>query len=110
MFLLAGRKRKKCRTSTYLLSTDPTDLCRAGRAALASLRSNLLGTAWRLGGLARQGPDLACVLYQPNVLGLAGPRRMTVLLPSQSRHGDTRYSGAAPTSNLSLFKFQKHFI
>ena len=28
VFLLAGRKRKKCTTSTYLLTTDPTDLSR----------------------------------------------------------------------------------
>lgn len=30
VFLLAGRKRKKSATSNYLISTDPTDLSRAG--------------------------------------------------------------------------------
>merc|ERR1712018_640068 len=44
IFLLAGLKRKKCSTSTYVLSTDPTDLSRQGNSTLASVRSNLLGT------------------------------------------------------------------
>ena len=39
-FLLAGRKRKKCSTSTYVLSTDPTDLSRQGSSTLATLRSD----------------------------------------------------------------------
>lgn len=39
IFLLAGRKRKKCSTSTYVLSTDPTDLSRQGSSTLATLRS-----------------------------------------------------------------------
>ena len=38
IFLLAGRKRKKCSTSTYVLSTDPTDLSRQGKSTLATLR------------------------------------------------------------------------
>ena len=38
IFLLAGRKRKKCSTSTYVLSTDPTDLSRQGSSTLATLR------------------------------------------------------------------------
>lgn len=44
VFLLAGRKRKKSTTSNYLISTDPTDLSRAGEAFIGKLRSNLLGT------------------------------------------------------------------
>ena len=38
IFLLAGRKRKKCSTSTYVLSTDPTDLSRQGDSTLATVR------------------------------------------------------------------------
>ena len=38
IFLLAGRKRKKCSTSTYVLSTDPTDLSRQGNSTLATVR------------------------------------------------------------------------
>jgi len=44
VFLLAARKRKKSTTSNYLISTDPTDLSRAGESFVGKLRSNLLGT------------------------------------------------------------------
>lgn len=37
-FLLAARKRKKSRSSNYLLSTDPTDLSREGDSYIAKLR------------------------------------------------------------------------
>jgi len=48
MFLLAGRKRKKCSTSTYLLSTDPTDLSRDASSAVATVRSNMMGTGFTI--------------------------------------------------------------
>lgn len=48
VFLMAGRKRKKVSTSTYQISTDPTDLSKGGQSAIASLRSNVMGTAFIL--------------------------------------------------------------
>jgi len=117
VFLLAGRKRKKCSTSTYLLSTDPTDLSRDGESAVASLRSNVMGTAftlsqgdqgdrthspghsltpsrpcsssggssspasWEGRGEEGWGQERGAVLYKPNVLGISGPRKMSVILP-----------------------------
>ncbi|MGH0163760.1 UNVERIFIED_CONTAM: hypothetical protein FKN15_051938, partial [Acipenser sinensis] len=44
VFLLAGRKRKKSKTSNYLISIDPTDLSRGGESFIGKLRSNLMGT------------------------------------------------------------------
>ena len=44
VFLLAGRKRKKSATSNYLITTDPTDLSRAGESFVGKLRSNMMGT------------------------------------------------------------------
>ncbi|ELV09172.1 Tubby-related protein 3 [Tupaia chinensis] len=44
VFLLAGRKRKKSKTSNYLISTDPTDLSREGESYVGKVRSNLMGT------------------------------------------------------------------
>jgi hypothetical protein len=38
IFLLAGRKRKKSKTSNYLISTDPTDLSREGDSYIGKLR------------------------------------------------------------------------
>lgn len=37
-FLLAGRKRKKSKTSNYLISVDPTDLSREGESFIGKLR------------------------------------------------------------------------
>ncbi|KAG7261232.1 hypothetical protein CRUP_032525 [Coryphaenoides rupestris] len=38
VFLLAGRKRKKCGTSNYLISIDATDLSRGGENFVGKLR------------------------------------------------------------------------
>ncbi|CAL8305321.1 unnamed protein product [Boreogadus saida] len=91
---MAGRKRKKCKTSNYLISIDPTDLSRETHSYIGKLRSNILGTRFSVydGGenpekkpfvkeceAVRQ--ELAAVCYEKNVLGLKGPRKMTVIIP-----------------------------
>ncbi|KAL5010213.1 hypothetical protein ScPMuIL_012518 [Solemya velum] len=91
-FLLAGRKRKKSKTSNYLLSTDPTDLSRTGEAFVGKLRSNLLGTQFTLfdsGSNPKKGGDgsrkeLVAVAYETNVLGFKGPRKMTIIIPGMN--------------------------
>ncbi|KAF7278168.1 tub domain-containing protein ktub [Rhynchophorus ferrugineus] len=94
--LLAARKRKKSATSHYVISADPTDLSRRGSGIVGKLRSNALGTrfqAWagknppntKIEGDEPDGhikEELAAVLYDANVLGFKGPRRMTVLVPA----------------------------
>lgn len=99
VFLLAGRKRKKSTTSNYLISTDPTDLSRNAESYVGKLRSNLLGTQFTVfdngisprrsssanreeGKMPRQ--ELAAVVYDTNVLGFKGPRKMTVILPGMT--------------------------
>uniref|UniRef100_UPI00398F76F3 tubby-related protein 3-like isoform X2 n=1 Tax=Pristiophorus japonicus TaxID=55135 RepID=UPI00398F76F3 len=97
LFLLAGRKRKKSKTSNYLISVDATDLSREAESYVGKLRSNLMGTkftiydngvnpAKAIGLLdetnARQ--ELAAICYETNVLGFKGPRKMTVVIPGMS--------------------------
>ncbi|KAJ8675288.1 hypothetical protein QAD02_011074 [Eretmocerus hayati] len=98
VFLLAGRKRKRSKTSNYLISTDPTDLSRGGEAYIGKLRSNLLGTQFTVydNGYSQLKDDkredrrphpreeLAAVMYDTNVLGFKGPRRMTVVIPGMT--------------------------
>uniref|UniRef100_A0A915PZU7 Tubby C-terminal domain-containing protein n=1 Tax=Setaria digitata TaxID=48799 RepID=A0A915PZU7_9BILA len=92
IFLLAARKRKKSTTANYLISIDPTDLRRYGNSFVGKVRSNALGThftlydngenpkkSWVIGNSVRQ--ELAAVIYDTNVLGFKGPRKMTVLIP-----------------------------
>nr|XP_045001839.1 tubby protein homolog isoform X6 [Jaculus jaculus] len=98
VFLLAGRKRKKSKTSNYLISVDPTDLSRGGDSYIGKLRSNLMGTKFTIydngvnpqkassstleSGALRQ--ELAAVCYETNVLGFKGPRKMSVIVPGMN--------------------------
>ncbi|XP_077015527.1 LOW QUALITY PROTEIN: tubby-related protein 1 [Tamandua tetradactyla] len=97
VFLLAGRKRKRSKTANYLISSDPTNLSRGGENFTGKLRSNLLGNRFtvfdngqnphRRGRSADVGSlrqELAAVIYETNMLGFRGPRRMTVIIPGMS--------------------------
>uniref|UniRef100_A0A8C9R2E0 TUB like protein 1b n=1 Tax=Scleropages formosus TaxID=113540 RepID=A0A8C9R2E0_SCLFO len=96
VFLLAGRKRKKSTTSNYLISIDPTDLSRGGENYVGKLRSNLMGTKFTvfdnalhpdraLPDLSNARQELAAIIYETNVLGMKGPRRMTVIIPGMNK-------------------------
>uniref|UniRef100_A0A3Q3VY03 Tubby-like protein n=1 Tax=Mola mola TaxID=94237 RepID=A0A3Q3VY03_MOLML len=98
VFLLAGRKRKKSKTSNYLISVDATDLSREGESFIGKLRSNLMGTKFTVydngrnpsknpGALLEESnmrQELAAVCYETNVLGFKGPRKMTVIVPGMN--------------------------
>lgn len=95
VFLLAARKRKKSATSNYLISVDPTDLSRGGESFVGKLRSNLLGTAFTVYDSGEKAgrnsekrsarSEVAAVVYETNVLGFKGPRKMTVILPAMTK-------------------------
>uniref|UniRef100_UPI00398F612F tubby protein n=1 Tax=Pristiophorus japonicus TaxID=55135 RepID=UPI00398F612F len=97
VFLLAGRKRKKSKTSNYLISIDPTDLSRGGESFVGKLRSNLMGTKFTVydnGVNPEKGSssldacnlrqELAAICYETNVLGFKGPRKMSVIIPGMN--------------------------
>ncbi|XP_014352272.1 tubby protein homolog isoform X1 [Latimeria chalumnae] len=95
VFLLAGRKRKKSKTSNYLISVDPTDLSRGGGNFIGKLRSNLMGTKFTVfnngsspdrthGDSASVRQELAAIVYETNVLGFKGPRKMIVIIPGMN--------------------------
>ncbi|XP_068598790.1 tubby-related protein 1 [Brachionichthys hirsutus] len=98
-FLLAGRKRKKSATSNYLISTDATDLSRGRENFVGKLRSNLMGTKFTvfdnalnperaLPDLSNARQELAGIIYETNVLGMKGPRRMTVIIPGMNKDNE----------------------
>ncbi|CAO2632883.1 Tubby-related protein 2 [Lemmus lemmus] len=93
-FLLAGRRRKRSKTSNYLISLDPKDMSRNGNNFIGKVRSNFLGTKYTIfdNGVnpernfwipdnARIREELGVVCYEINVLGFHGPRKMSVILP-----------------------------
>ncbi|XP_078496036.1 uncharacterized protein LOC100181434 isoform X1 [Ciona intestinalis] len=97
IFILAGRKRKRSKTSNYLISVDATDLSRDGESYIGKLRSNIMGTKFTVydHGIKLGKPginidrdnlreELVAVCYETNVLGFKGPRKMTVIIPGMN--------------------------
>ena len=94
-FLLSARKRKKSKSSNYVISLDEEDMARQSGNFFAKLRSNFVGTEFTLydkgskpgekpdgksAGLAPR-EDLGAVTYEYNVLGTRGPRKMKGFIP-----------------------------
>ncbi|CAF0766392.1 unnamed protein product [Adineta ricciae] len=93
-FILAGRKRRRSATSNYLISTDATDLSRDGERFIGKLRANMLGTHFTVydqgSNPKRNIPveehrrEVAAIVYETNILGFKGPRKMTIIIPGMS--------------------------
>jgi tubby-related protein 1 len=92
-FLLAGKKRPNNKTSNYLVSMSQKELNVKSPNYLGKLRSNFLGTEFTLydngynpkkrgSNISNYREQLGVVLYQSNILGSKGPRKMRVLLPA----------------------------
>ncbi|CAK8697118.1 unnamed protein product [Clavelina lepadiformis] len=97
IFILAGRKRKRSKTSNYLISVDATDLSREGESYIGKLRSNMMGTKFTVFDNGKKWgdteleldrsnlrEDLVAICYETNVLGFKGPRKMTVVIPGMN--------------------------
>ncbi|KAL8176814.1 UNVERIFIED_CONTAM: hypothetical protein K2H54_038951 [Gekko kuhli] len=100
-FLMSGRKRKKSKTSNYLISLDPIDLSRGGESFIGKVRSNVLGTKFTVfdSGISPEKKpfvpesadlrqELVAICYETNVLGFRGPRKMTVILPGMTSENE----------------------
>ncbi|KAM3822480.1 tubby-related protein 2 isoform 2-T4 [Vipera latastei] len=100
-FLMSGRKRKKSKTSNYLISLDPIDLSRGGESFIGKVRSNMLGTKFTVfdNGInpekkpfvpetAHLRQELVAICYETNVLGFRGPRKMTVIIPGMNSENE----------------------
>ena len=77
ILLLAARKRKMPSTSNYMITTDPMDLSRGGEGFVGKLRANLLGTQFSIFDGRSICREIGAILYDTNVLGFRGPRKMT---------------------------------
>lgn len=74
IFLLGGRKRKKSKTSNYIISCDPTDLSRNAEGYCGKLRSNVFGTSFTVydsgskDNTENPRQDLAVIIYVSQLL------------------------------------------
>ena len=120
IFLLGARKRKKSKSSNYLISVDATDLSRKGENFIGKLRANFVGTSFTVfdngvnptvrealpnGSNVRE--ELAAVMYETNVLGFKGPRKMTVVVPAMT-HDHKRIAVKPRTDSETLIERWKN--
>ncbi|KAG7226344.1 hypothetical protein INR49_013755 [Caranx melampygus] len=90
VFLMAGRKRKKCKTSNYLISTDATNLSRDTNSYIGKLRSNVLGTKFTVydGG---ENPRKSPSSKNANQCGKSWQQyamKMTVIIPGMMENDE----------------------
>ena len=98
-FLLSARKRKKSRSSNYLLSLHKDELARDAPSFFGKVRSNFVGTDFLIfdKGDKQDGSrqEYGVVTYQYNVLGTRGPRKMTAAISMLDEQGKRLYKGGA---------------
>ncbi|KAI3379735.1 hypothetical protein SNEBB_004388 [Seison nebaliae] len=116
-FLLAARKRRYSATSNYLISANPCDLSREGDNFLGKVRANIMGTNFTVYDNG-QSPskrsashelrkELAAIIYDTNVLGFRGPRKMTIIIPGM--HPEKQRVEVQPVNeNQTLIERRKH--
>lgn len=122
-FLLSARKRKKSKSSNYLISLDEEDMSRQSGNFFGKLRSNFVGTEFSIydkgikpeeaegssGNLAQVNvrTELGAVLFQYNVLGTRGPRKMTALIPEIDAEGNREVFRPAEEKDSILERFKE---
>lgn len=81
VFLLAARRRKKSKTSSYVISLDANDLKRDTENCLAKLKANFIGTEYMLwgkdedAGLKKGFAEQLCINFQQTALTANGGHR-----------------------------------
>jgi hypothetical protein len=94
VLILTARKRKKTANASYVISLGHS---KAKDQIVAKLKSNFIGTEFTMFSdqeslkLDRQSDKLrewGAVVYETNILGLKGPRKMSVLLPAMQASGE----------------------
>jgi len=92
-FLLSGKKWGANKTSNYMVTLDQDSKWK-GKGFLGKVRSNFMGTEFVIfdnGDNPKKKKkksvgyfrwEMASLLYESNVLGSKGPRKMTVMIPT----------------------------
>ncbi|KAJ3342450.1 hypothetical protein HDU93_002208 [Gonapodya sp. JEL0774] len=122
-FILAARKRKKSKSSNYVITTTRITSSKSKENVVAKVRSNFLGTEFtiydngrnpfgrserRFGDNDTSRAELAAVLYDHNILGFKGPRKVRVLLNGMSQSGEQTFCRPQNRSEtlISRYKYQ----
>jgi hypothetical protein len=91
-FLLNGKKQSGNKTSNYWVTLDQDNMKKKGKGFLGKLRANFMGTEFviyddgenptKTKNIDEVRNEMASVLYESNVLGSKGPRKMRVIIPA----------------------------
>lgn len=98
VFLMSAKKRGSNKTSNYCICTDKKHINRDHKSYIGKLRANVLGTKFyiydkgeneenSLKTRSKVRKQLGAILYESNILGTRGPRKMTVLIPKTNENG-----------------------
>ncbi|KAI9202859.1 uncharacterized protein BJ171DRAFT_162849 [Polychytrium aggregatum] len=99
LFALSARKRRKTKTSDYIVSLDSSTNS-PNTQMVGRLRSNFIGTGYTGSALKSTpqpgsgGPERpplveqVGILYEPNILGLKGPRKISIILPTMNKQDE----------------------
>jgi tubby-related protein 1 len=97
-YLMSAKKRSANKTSNYLISYKQGELKKSSLYNLGKLRSNFMGTEFNLfdsGQNPKKSHDkqlfrenLGVIIYESNLLGARGPRKMKVLVPEVRPTGE----------------------
>ncbi|KAJ3134687.1 hypothetical protein HK100_003408 [Physocladia obscura] len=98
VFLLSARKLNYVSNSSHYAISSERLVNWSKNSIIANVRSNFIGTAFTIydnaNGTSKQSfgshEEFAAVQYEPNILGVKGPRRMTVILPAMASRGKRR--------------------
>eukprot|EP01084_Bolivina_argentea_P139660 245677_1 len=123
-FLMFAKKKQKNTTSNYIITTDSRNCNKNAKTYLGKLRGNFVGTEFVIYDNGRSPKEtgnenqnkkqlrseLGSILYETNILGTKGPRKMKVILPklktintSKWQQTDTK-SSSSSSMLMSTYK------
>lgn len=129
--LMIGKKQAGSKTSNYYISTNSSHFdsninnnsnsnnSKDGKDSkyLAKVRSNFAGTEFIVYDNGRSPKDmqnptdlrceLACVMYETNILGTKGPRKMHVLIPDMKSNGEAMKLQPTGADSLMLTTYRQ---
>lgn len=91
---MAARKRKKTKSSVYVMSKCRFDEKKQNskNGIVGKVKSNFVGTCFTIyeetnekveeNEKGKNKKEVCVVIYEPNLFGLKGPRKMTLLFPT----------------------------
>lgn len=110
VFAMAARKRKKSKTSHLIITSsrfnDKLNKSKEDHDIIAHVRANFLGTGYTITSNEGVPNEHAAIIYETNLLGFKGPRKMTVVIPTMKHDNEANTIVSTNNSDSILLMFQ----